>query len=164
MYQASAPVFLKQLAALDGILAKGAAFAAEQGIDEAELMGARLAADMHPLPRQVQIASDVAKGTMARLAGIEVPSWPDDESSLGELRARVAKTREYVAGFTAEQIDGSEERPVVIKFPNGEFTMTGQVHLLHFGLANFFFHVTTAYNILRNRGVELGKRDFLSGI
>ena len=161
MYQASAPVFLKQLGALDAILAKGETFAVEQGIDEAELMAACLAPDMLPLPRQIHIAADAAKGAMARLAGIETPVWPDDESNLAELRARVKKTCDYVAGFTADQIDGSEERPVVIKMRVGELQMAGQAYLLHFALPNFFFHVTTAYDILRNRGVPLGKRDFL---
>jgi hypothetical protein len=125
------------------------------------LLSARLAPDMFPLSRQIQIASDAAKGCVARLAGAEVPSWPDTETTFPELEARVAKTIAFVKGFTATQIDGSEERSVLLKMRSGDMTFRGQDYLFKLTLPNFYFHITTAYDILRHNGVEVGKMDYL---
>ena len=161
MYQASVPVFLRGLENLKAILAKGAAHAEAKKIDPAVFVNARLAPDMLHLARQVQIASDAAKGCTARLAGGEIPSFPDTETTFPELEARVVKTIEFVKGFTAAQIDGSEERTCILKTRNGEIKHRGQDYLLKLSMPNFFFHVTTAYDILRHNGVELGKMDYL---
>ena len=161
MYQASVPLFRRSLAAMGAVLGKGAAFAEAKKIDPSVLLQARLAPDMFPLVRQVQSASDSAKGCVARLAGAEVPSWPDTETSFAELQSRIARTLEYVAGFAPDQIDGSEARQVVLTFRTGEVTFDGQVYLIGFVIPNFLFHCTTAYAILRHNGVELGKRDYL---
>jgi hypothetical protein len=161
MYQASVPVFRRMLTALADILDKAEAYAAERKIDAAVLLQMRLFADMLPLVRQVQIASDHAKGAPARLAGVDVPSYEDKEATIPELKARIAKTLAFIEGFTPAQIDGSEGRPITIKLRSGEMSFTGQAYLLHFALPNFFFHVTTAYDILRHAGVPLGKRDFM---
>jgi len=161
MYQISAPVFTKMLGALSNVLDKGAAFAVAKKIDPAVLMASRLAPDMFPLTRQVQIAADFAKGPMARLAGLEVPKWEDNETTMEALKARVAKTIDYVKSFKPAQIDGSEAREISLTIGGQPKTMTGQEYLLHNALPNFYFHVTTAYTILRHNGVEVGKRDFL---
>lgn len=161
MYQASVPVFVRGLENLAAILAKGADHAEARKIDPAVFVNARLAPDMLHFARQVQIASDAAKGCVARLAGVEVPSFPDTETTFPELQARIAKTIDFVKVFTAAQIDGSEERTCTLKTRNGEITHRGQDYLLKLSLPNFFFHVTTAYDILRHNGVELGKLDYL---
>ena len=119
---------------------------------------------MFPLSRQLHIACDFAKGATARLAGIEVPGWPDDEKTFAEFKERLSKTSGYVQGFKAAQIDGSEDREIVLKMRDSTRTFKGQAYLLHFVLPNFFFHATTAYDILRHNGVELGKRDFLGQV
>jgi hypothetical protein len=161
MYQASVPVFAQYLTSLDGLLAKAEALCAAKKIDEAVFAGFRLAPDMFPLSRQVQIGCDFAKGATARLAGMDVPSWPDDEKTLGELRARVKKTLDFVTSFKPGQIDGSEGRDITLKIQGAPVTFKGQPYLTNFALAHFFFHTTTAYNILRHNGVEVGKRDFI---
>ena len=161
MYQASVPVFLHALENLQAILAKGAAHAEAKKIEPAVFISARLAPDMFPLSRQVQIASDAAKGCAARLAGVAVPSYEDTETTFPELHERLAKTIAFVKGFTPAQIDGSEERSVVLKMRSGELAFRGQDYLLRMALPNFFFHVTTAYDILRHNGVEVGKMDYL---
>ena len=161
MYSASVPLCRRALTALGHVLEKGAGFAEAKKIDQAVLLNARLAPDMFSLIRQVQIASDTAKGGIARLAGAEVPSWPDDETSFAQLRARVARTLDFIDGFAADQIDGSEARPIVLKMRSGELTFDGYGYLTGFVLPNVYFHCTTAYAILRHNGVELGKRDFL---
>jgi hypothetical protein len=161
MYQASVPVFSHQLGALSKILAKAEAYAEARKIDPAVLIQARLFPDMLPLVKQVQIASDSAKGAAARLAGAETPSWEDTETTFEELRARCARTVEFINGFGADQIDGSEERVIVLPMRGGPVTFAGQQYLFGFALPNFYFHVTTTYNILRHSGVEIGKRDFL---
>jgi hypothetical protein len=125
-------------------------------------MEARLAPDMRPLPAQYQMASDSAKNALARLTGTEAPSMPDTETSFAELRDRCERTIDYVKSFDARSLDGSEDREVVIKFPNGTgYRFRGAEYLAGFAIPNFFFHVTTAYAILRNAGVSLGKPDFL---
>ncbi len=161
MYQASVPVFVRGLENLAAILAKGAAHAEARKIDPAVFINARLAPDMLALARQVQIASDAAKGCVARLAGVDVPSFPDTETTFPELQARIARTIDFVKGFTPAQIDGSEERTCILKTRNGEIKHRGQDYLFKLSLPNFFFHVTTAYDILRHNGVELGKMDYL---
>ncbi|MWV17508.1 DUF1993 family protein [Pseudomonas sp. L-22-4S-12] len=161
MYQASIPVFVRMFGNLAAILDKAAVYADAKKIDPAVLLNARLAPDMHPLTRQVQIASDAAKGCAARLAGAEIPSFADSESSFAELQARIQKTLDFIQGFSPAQIDGSEEREVVIRFPGAELKFSGQDYLLHFVLPNFYFHLTTAYAILRHNGLEIGKMDFL---
>jgi hypothetical protein len=161
MYQASVPVFTRMLENLSAILAKGVAHAEARKIDPAVFINARLAPDMFALARQVQIASDAAKGCVARLAGAEVPSYPDTETTFPELEARIAKTIAFVKAFTAAQIDGSEERTCILKIRGEDMKFRGQDYLFKLSIPNFFFHVTTAYDILRHNGVELGKMDYL---
>ena len=164
MYQASVPVFLKTLANLAAILEKGAAFAASRKIEPSVLLGYRLAPDMLNLARQVQIASDHAKRASARLAGVEPPVYEDNEASFAELKARIDKTVAFINTLKPGQIDGSEAREVTLKIGGSSQTLAGQTYLLHNALPNFFFHVTTAYAILRHCGVEIGKKDFIGQI
>ncbi|CAG1005186.1 MAG: DUF1993 domain-containing protein [Rhizobiaceae bacterium] len=160
MYRASVPVFSAMLKALDHVLAKAERHAAETGADPDELFSARLAADMLPLKSQVQIACDHAKGASCRLAGRDIPSFPDNEVNFTDLHARIAKTRDLLKTFAEADIDGSEEREIVIALRQGDLRFTGMQYLLHYATPNFYFHVTTAYDILRSRGVPLGKADF----
>ena len=161
MHSASVPVFNRMLGNLLAWIDKAEAHAAARKFDTANYLGMRLAPDMFPLTRQVQIASDGAKGCMARLAGAEVPKWEDTEASLDDLRARIRKTIDYVDSFAASQIDGSEQREIVIALRAGERRMDGEYYLKHWALPNFFFHATTLYALLRHAGVELGKADYL---
>ncbi|PPK76409.1 hypothetical protein B0F87_10314 [Methylobacter tundripaludum] len=160
MYQASIPVFVRMLDNLSGILDKAAAHAEAKKIDPAIFVNARLAPDMFPLSRQVQIATDMVKGCAARLAGIEVPSYEDNETTFSELQARIAKTKAFIESVSASQIDGSEERKITLKFGSKELNFLGQAYLLDFVLPNFHFHLTTTYAILRHNGVEIGKKDY----
>ncbi|MDI1277776.1 DUF1993 family protein [Methylobacter sp.] len=160
MYQASIPVFVRMLDNLSGILDKAAAHAEAKKIDPAIFVSARLAPDMFPLSRQVQIATDMVKGCAARLAGIEVPSYEDNETTFSELQARIAKTKAFIESVSASQIDGSEERKITLKFGSKELNFLGQAYLLDFVLPNFHFHLTTTYAILRHNGVEIGKKDY----
>lgn len=164
LYQASVPVFVRMFGNLSAILDKAEAYAVAKKIDPAVLLNARLAPDMHPLTRQVQIASDAAKGCAARLAGVDIPSFPDTESSFAELQARIAKTLDFIKGLTPAQIDSGEGREVVLKFPGAEMKFQGEDYLLHFVLPNFYFHITTAYAILRHNGLDIGKMDFLGRV
>lgn len=164
MYQASVPVFVKTLGNLAAILDKAAAFAAEKKVDPSVLFGYRLAPDMLSFVRQVQIAADHAKGAAARLAGLEPPAYEDNEAGFAELKARIDKTLAYLGTLSPAQIDGSEERDVTLKIGPNTRTFKGQAYLLHFALPNFFFHVTTAYDILRHCGVHIGKRDFIGQV
>jgi uncharacterized protein len=161
MYQASLPLFKRMLTNLAAILAKGAAYAEARKIDPEVLVNARLFPDMFPLSRQVQIASDSVKGCAARLAGQEIPKYEDNEKTFPELIARVNKTIAYIDTFKPEDIDGSEDKAITIPLRSGDLHFDGMTYLLHFALPNFYFHVTTAYNILRHCGVEVGKMDFL---
>jgi hypothetical protein len=161
MYQASIPVFQRALANLSAILDKAAAFAEAKKIDPSVLINARLAPDMFPLGRQVQIASDVVKGAAARLADLDVPSFPDTEVTIPELQARITKTLDYLASVHATKIDGTEDKTIVLTMKSGDLTFSGQSYLLTFVLPNLFFHVTAAYAILRHNGVDIGKRDYL---
>ena len=160
MYQASIPVFVRMLGNLSAILDKAAAHAEAKKIDPSVFINARLAPDMFPLSRQVQIATDMAKGCAARLAGIEVPRYEDNESTFAELHARIAKTIAFIESVSASQIDGSEERQITLKFGSHELNFLGQAYLLDFVLPNFHFHLTTTYAILRHNGVEIGKKDY----
>ncbi len=160
MYQASIPVFVRMLDNLSGILDKAAAHAEAKKIDPAIFINARLAPDMFPLSRQVQIATDMVKGCAARLAGIDVPSYEDNESTFSELQARIAKTKAFIESVSASQVDGSEERKITLKFGSKELSFLGQAYLLDFVLPNFHFHLTTTYAILRHNGVEIGKKDY----
>jgi len=162
MYTASVPVFKQLLNALNEVLAKAEAHAAAKSIEPNALLQARLFPDMFSLSRQVQIAADFAKSVSARLAGAEVPAYDDTEQSFAELRARIAKTVAFIDGIQPEQLDGSEQLEIVLRpgTPK-EKKLSGQTYLLHYGLPQFFFHVTTAYDILRHNGVEVGKRDFM---
>jgi hypothetical protein len=161
MYQASIPLFRTLLGALSGVLDKGAAFCEAKKVDPAVLTSARLAPDMFPLTFQVQTATNMAKGCAARLAGQEVPTWADTEQTFDELKVRIAKTIAYLDGFKPGQIDGSEEREITLKMGGADTTFTGQRYLIGFVIPNVAFHCTTAYNILRHNGVDVGKRDFL---
>jgi hypothetical protein len=164
MYQVSIPVFVKTLGNLAAILDQGAAFAAARKVDPSVLLNWRLAPDMLNLTRQVQIAADHAKRAPARLAGIEAPAYEDNEASFAELKARIDKTIDFINTLKRGQIDGSEARDITLKIGGGSQTLTGQAYLLHNALPNFFFHVTTAYAILRHCGVEVGKKDFIGQI
>jgi hypothetical protein len=161
MYEASAPRFASMLRNLEAILEKAQAHALAKKIEPAALLTARLFPDMLPLVKQVQIASDHAKGAVARLAGVDLPSYEDNEQSFDELRARVAKTIAFVESFKPGQIDGSEERDITLKIRGQERTFKGMPYLTGAALPNFYFHVVTAYNILRHNGVEIGKSDYI---
>ena len=161
MYRASAPVFLQILPAMSACLDKGAAYAAAKKFDPAVLLQSRLFADMFPLVRQVQIAADFAKSTVARLAGVDPPKYDDTETTIDQLKARIAKTLDYVKEFRPSQIDGSEERDITIPMGGQSRSFKGENYLVGFAMPNFIFHATTAYAILRHNGVELGKADFM---
>jgi uncharacterized protein len=161
MYQASVPVFTRALGNLSKILDKGAAFADSRKIDPSVLINARLAADMFPLSKQVQIATDMAQRGSARLAGVDFANMPDTETTFPELQARISKTLKFVKSLSASQIDGSEAKPITITVGGNDMTFTGQVYLLNFVLPNLYFHITAAYLILRHNGVDVGKLDFL---
>jgi uncharacterized protein len=164
MYSASAPVFIRLLGNMLTWLDKAQAHAEARKFDPNNYVGLRLAPDMLPLVKQVQIASDAAKGCMARLAGHELPTWDDTETSLDDLRARIRKTLAYVQSFEPAQIDGSDLREVLVPRRNRDpLQFTGEAYLKHWALPNFFFHATTLYALLRHAGVELGKSDYLGG-
>ncbi|MGH7012020.1 MAG: DUF1993 domain-containing protein, partial [Caulobacteraceae bacterium] len=139
-------------------------WAAAKSIEPMVLFTARLAPDMFPLSRQVQIASDTSRGAAARLAGEEMPSWPDEEATFFDLSHRITRTRDYLKDFSASRLEGSESREVVLKMREGELKFTGESFLFGFAIPNFFFHLATAYDILRFNGVDLGKRDFLGAV
>jgi hypothetical protein len=160
-YDLMTSVFSKMLPNLKAIVAKGEADAAARKIDPQVFLQARLAPDMLPFVRQIQIATDQVKGGMGRLAGVDVPSWPDDEKTFAEVQARVDKAISYMNTFKPEQYEGAETRAVELKFPQGTLSFNGKDYLLNFVLPNFYFHMTTAYAILRHNGVPLGKRDFV---
>jgi uncharacterized protein len=162
MYTASVPVFRQMLGSLADLIAKAAAHAAERKFDPDALPGARLFPDMFPFTRQVQIACDFAKSVPARLAAAEVPAWEDNERSFDELASRVARTLAFLEGLDRAAFEGSEQREIVLRpgTPK-ERRLDGHAYLLHYGLPQFFFHVTTAYALLRHNGVEVGKRDFM---
>lgn len=161
MYQASAPVFLRALQNLREVLQKGEAHAIDKGYDPGVLLQTRLIPDMFPLVRQVQIATDMAKNGCARLAAVDPLKFEDNETTFEQLYARLDRAIDYIGTFKAEQIDGSETRPISFMTRNGELKFDGQTYLLHYLLPNLFFHSTAAYAILRQSGAGLGKNDFL---
>ena len=161
MYQASVPQFLRMLGNLKSILEKAESWAADKKLDPAVLLNMRLAPDMFPLKRQLQIATDSAKGCAARLAGVEIPSYPDTEETFAELKARLQKTMDFLASFTPAQIDGSEDKAITLNFPSMELKFSGRDYLFQFVQPNFYFHLTTAYAILRHNGLDIGKMDFI---
>lgn len=164
MYQASVPTFIHYLQNLSTILKKGEAYAETKKIDPTVLVQSRLFPDMFPLVVQVRIACDMVKGGAARLAGMEVPKFNDNETTFADLQARIQKTLEFLKGIKPEQVDGSEERAIELSVGGREMKFKGQPYLLGFVLPNLYFHVTTAYGILRHSGVEVGKMDFLGAV
>jgi uncharacterized protein len=161
MHAISVPVFVRTFKAMLTWLDKAQAHADARKFDSANYLGLRLAPDMLPLTKQVQIATDMAKGCAARLAGLEVPKWDDNEASLDDLRARLNKAIDFVQSVPAASIDGTEEREIVLPMRQGEVRFAGQAYVLGYVLPNVYFHATTAYALLRHAGVEIGKRDFL---
>lgn len=164
MYQASAPRFVNMLNNLSALLDKAQAHAEARKIDPAALTAFRLYPDMFALKRQVQIACDTAKGAAARLAGVDVPKHEDTEQTFAELNARIAKTVAFIQTIQPAQVDGSEEKDITLKIGGNEMKFKGMEYLLAFAYPNFYFHVTTAYNILRHNGVEVGKKDYLGKV
>lgn len=164
MYRASVPQFIRMLGNLQAILAKTAAHAAAKKIDESVLLGARLYPDMFPLTRQIQLATDFARGTGARLAGIDPPSVEDKEQTFVELIGRIDAAVAYLRTLSAAQIDGSETREITRMVRGAPKTFNGLDYLILYALPNFYFHVTTAYAILRHNGVEVGKGDFIGAL
>jgi len=162
MYQASVPVFKQMLGSLAAVLAKGEAHAQARGFEPAVLLQGRLFPDMFALTKQVQVACDFAKGVCARLAGVEVPSVEDKEQSFADLQARIAQTLAFIESLDAAKFADAASREIIVRpgTPK-ERRFQGQDYLLHYGLPQFFFHITTSYNILRHQGVELGKKDYM---
>ncbi|MEO5737755.1 MAG: DUF1993 domain-containing protein [Variovorax sp.] len=161
MYDASVTIFLHNLKQLSHLLDKGLAHAQAADIDPATLVQAKLAEDMRPLSFQIQGASDASKMAVVRLTGVAAPSFPDTETTFEELQTRIANTRTWLQSVPREAFEGSEERTFTMKAGAADLAFVGQPYLLHFVLPNFFFHVTTAYDILRHKGVPIGKRDYL---
>jgi hypothetical protein len=161
VFDASVGVFSRLLASLDTILDKAGSWAAERKIEPTALLHARLAPDMYPLIKQVQITTDMIKGTVARLAGSEPPRYEDNEATFADLKARVGKTRDYLASFTAEQFVGAETRAIKLQLGPNSFDFVGKDYLLGFGTPNVYFHYTMVYAILRHNGLALGKRDYV---
>ena len=161
MFESSIPVLIRNLNNLSAFLEKGANHASEKEIDGAVLVNSRLFPDMFPLARQIQIASDVSKGAAARLSGIEAPNFEDNEASFEELQTRISNTIKFLESVPADKIDGTEEKEITVPAGANEFKFSGRDFLQMFVLPNVFFHTTTAYNILRHNGVEIGKMDFL---
>ena len=162
MYNASVPVFKQLLTALNTILDKAESHVASHPVAASTLLQASLFPDMYNFTRQVQIATDFAKGVIARLAGVDVPAYEDNETSFPELKARIEKTLGFIASINPEQINGSESKEIITRpgTPK-EKKFIGHNYLLHYGIPQFFFHITTAYDILRSQGVEIGKRDYM---
>lgn len=161
VYDQLVPVMHRMLTNLSGILQKAESYAQARRIEPNALLQARLYPDMFPLTRQVQLATDFAKGAAARLSGSEVPKWEDTEQTFAELQARIQRGRDYLGSFRRDSFAGAEERAIEIKVPSRTLKFTGKEYLLSFALPNFYFHVTMAYAILRHNGLEIGKLDFL---
>jgi hypothetical protein len=164
MYDVSIPIFTLSLSNLSAILDKAASHEEAKKVEPKVIPQARLIVDMLPLSAQIQIACDTAKGAAARLAGVEIPKHEDTEATLAELKARVAKTLDFIKTIKPEKLQGAETREIVLQLPQTTLKFTGINYLTNFVLPNFFFHVTTAYALLRKNGVDLGKRDFLGPI
>ena len=163
MHQASAPRFAHTLKSLSAILSKAQAHCEAKKIDPLVMTASRLYPDMFPLTRQVQVACDAAKGAVARLAGVEIPKHEDSEKTFDELKARIQKTLDFIASVKPAQVDGTEEKEIVLKLRGNDVPFKGAQYLLAYAWPNFYFHAATAYNILRHNGVEIGKADFLGG-
>jgi hypothetical protein len=163
MYQASIPQLTKMLTNLSNILKKGEAFVSAKGLDSKTLVEGRLAPDMFPLSKQVQIACDQVKNGMARIAGVEPPKFEDNEETFADLQDRIAKTIAFANNLKPEQIDGTEAKEIKFSIKEWNFEFVGEQYLLTWIIPNFYFHVTTAYDILRHSGVEIGKTDYLGG-
>ena len=163
MYSASVPVFTRLLKNLDVMLDKAVVYADAKKIEHSALLTARLAPDMFHLIKQVQVATDNAKGCVARLAGADIPKYEDNEASFADLKARIAKTLAFLASFKPEQINGTEDKDIVLQFGSHKIEFNGLDYLLKFASMNVYFHVTTAYGILRHNGLDIGKRDFVGG-
>jgi uncharacterized protein len=164
MYQASVPAFVQYLQSLSGIIDKAEAYATARKIEPAVILQTRLFPDMFPLVRQVQIACDFAKGASARLAGVELPSYEDNEKTFADVKARIAKTIAFIQSIKPAQIDGSEGRDISIKIAGNPVSFKGEPYLVQFALPNFYFHLSIAYAILRQCGVQLGKGDYMGRI
>ncbi|MCI4428185.1 MAG: DUF1993 domain-containing protein [Burkholderiales bacterium] len=164
MYSASVPILVRALDNLQSWFDKAEAFAAARKFDPQVLLAARLAPDMLPFTKQVQIACDSAKFGVARLSGVEAPKFDDTEVSLADLRQRIAKTLEYIRSVPAQRLEGTEDKDIVVPRRDGSMTLKGEFYLKHYVLPNVFFHVTTAYALLRHNGVDLGKGDFLGAL
>ena len=163
LYEATIPPMIHFFGSLSKILDKAVQQAKERDMPLSELLEARLAPDMHPFPRQIQIASDIAKLGAARLTGVELPSFPDTESTFPELQERIRKTVDFLKSVPEEKFEGAEDRTVTLKFPSGEMNFPGRVFVNNFVLPNFYFHVTTAYDLLRHKGITIGKMDYMGG-
>ena len=163
IYDQFVPPFTRMLTNLDNVLKKAEADCEARKIDPSVFINGRLAPDMLPLVRQVQIATDHAKGAASRLAGQEAPKWADDEKTFADLHARVVKTIDHLKAFKPAQFDTAETRSIELKFPNGAMSFNGKDYLLNFAVPNFYFHYVTAYAILRHNGVQIGKGDFIGG-
>jgi hypothetical protein len=161
IYDATIPPLKRALSNLAAILKKGEEYADAKKVDHQVLLNSRLFVDMYPLTRQVQIATDMSKGAGARLAAIDIPKYEDNEASFAELQARIAKTIAFLDSINPQQLEGAESREITISIRKADIKFSGQDYLLKWLLPNVYFHVTTAYNILRHSGVELGKQDFL---
>lgn len=161
LHETSVPALKRSLRALTTILGKAAEYAESRKIDPGVLLSARLYPDMFPLVRQIQIASDLAKGCAARLAQVDVPSYADDETSFEALQQRIGRTIDFIDSVDAAAVDASEDAAIVLKLREREVTFTGKTYLLAWVLPNFYFHAATAYDILRHNGLEIGKKDFL---
>jgi len=164
MYQASVPVFIRAFKNLTGVLQKGEAFAQAKKIEPAVLINDRLAPDMFTLSRQIQIATDVARRGVARLAGVEPQKFEDNEKSFADLYDRINRTIAYLESFRPQQIDGTEDKPLSIEIGDSTMNFTGKEMLLNFSIPNVFFHTTVTYAILRHNGVEIGKSDFIGNM
>lgn len=164
VYDQSIATMNRMLSNLDSIVSKAEAYADEMNIDPTVLLQSRLYPNMFNFIFQIQVTTDMAKSCAARLSGTEVPKWADDEQTFAEVHARIKKTRDYLATFKPEQFEGSESRDVEVKTRKGVMNFTGQSYLLGFVLPNFYFHMTTAYNLLRHNGLDIGKGDFLGAM
>ena len=163
LYDITVPAFLRGFAAMAAFLEKGRAWADENSVPHEELLTARIYEDMAPLTSQIQRVSDGAKLAVARLAQVDAPSMPDSEASFADLQARIAATVEFIKSVPRDKIDGREDAEIVLKLPNTELKFTGLGYVTSFALPNIYFHITTAYDILRMKGVPVGKRDYLGG-
>jgi hypothetical protein len=164
LYDISVPAIVRGLTNLSGFLDKASAHAEAKKFDVKALLDARLYPDMYSFLKQVQVVCDIAKGTVARIAEVEVPKHEDNETTIAELKARVAKTMDFVKSIKPGQIQNGEGRTIAMKFPNMTLTFTGLSYVTDFSLPNFYFHMAMAYGLLRHNGVELGKRDFIGAI